>query len=131
MCCAAKERFPQVDWWLHFHNTRGLGLANVMAGMEAGLTQFDSSIAGLGGCPFVPGAAGNISTEDLVNLCDEVGIETGIDLGKMMEVGKRMEAVVGHPGTSYLLRAGRPSDLIRELPKGQAKNHTTDNSTKK
>ncbi|WP_294147444.1 hydroxymethylglutaryl-CoA lyase [uncultured Clostridium sp.] len=116
-----KRDFPQVKWWLHFHNTRGLGIANIMAGMEAGFTRFDSSFAGVGGCPFVPGAAGNVATEDVIHLCDEIGVETGIDLDRAMETGRKISGLLGHPTDSYLLRAGKSKDLIRELPTGQLK----------
>lgn len=124
MCVEMKKAYPGVSWWLHFHNTRGLGLANVIAGMAAGFTQFDSSFAGVGGCPFVPGAAGNVATEDLVHMLLQCGIETGIDLDAMMAVARRVVEIVGHGTDSYLLRAGKASDLIRELPTGQAKNRT-------
>lgn len=124
MCCEMRRAYPEVTWWLHFHNTRGLGLANIIAGMHAGFDRFDSSFAGVGGCPFVPGAAGNVSTEDLLHMCLECGVETGIDLDKMMAVAAKVVDIVGHKTDSYLLRAGKASDLIRELPKGQAKNNT-------
>jgi hydroxymethylglutaryl-CoA lyase len=71
---------------LHLHNTRGLGLANVMAGLEVGITTFDSSLGGLGGCPFAPGASGNIVTEDLVFMLEAMGLRTGIDLSKLLAV---------------------------------------------
>ena len=122
MCTEMMREFPQVEWWLHFHNTRGLGVANIVAGMEAGVRNFDTSFAGVGGCPFVPGAAGNVSTEDVVHMCDEMGVKTGIDLDKAMEISRRVAELVGHPTDSYLLRAGKSKDLIRELPKGQLKN---------
>ncbi len=86
LCCHIKEKYPQATWWLHFHNTRGLAMANIMAAMEAGMDRFDSSFGGLGGCPFVPGAAGNISTEDVLHLCEESGIATGIDITKVIEL---------------------------------------------
>ena len=125
ICTEMRRQYPQVDWWLHFHNTRGLAMANIMAAMEAGMDRFDSSFGGLGGCPFVPGAAGNISTEeDVVHLCEEAGVETGIDLDRVMEVGRRVAQLVGHSTDSYLLRAGKSKDLIRELPAGQIKNQT-------
>ncbi len=124
ICTEMKKAYPNVSWWLHFHNTRGLGIANIMAGMQAGFTQFDSSFAGVGGCPFVPGAAGNVSTEDVVHALDEMGVESGIDLDKMMAVSRQVTEIVGHNTDSYLLRAGKASDLIRELPKGQGKNNT-------
>lgn len=112
MCAHVRERYPQVSWWLHFHNTRGLAMANIMAAMEAGMTQFDGSFGGLGGCPFVPGAAGNISTEDVLNLCDESGIVTGIDIVKVMALSRRMRELLGHDLDSCVLRAGRAKDLI-------------------
>lgn len=124
ICTEMKKAYPQVNWWLHFHNTRGLGLSNIIAGMQAGFTQYDSSFAGVGGCPFVPGAAGNVTTEDLVHMLHECGVETGIDLDKMMAIGSRIVEIIGHKTDSFLLRAGKRSDLIRELPKGQLKNNT-------
>ena len=87
-------------------------MANIIAAMDAGMTQFDTSFGGLGGCPFVPGAAGNISTEDIVHLCDESGIETGIDCQKIMDISRHLKQVLGHDMESYVLRAGRSRDLI-------------------
>ena len=112
MCSLVKEKYPQASWWLHFHNTRGLAIANIMAAMEAGMTQFDTSFGGLGGCPFVPNAAGNISTEDVLNMCDESGIETGIDITKIINLSKRVRELLNHDLESYILRAGRAKDLI-------------------
>lgn len=116
LCTEMAGAYPQVTWWLHFHNTRGLGIANILAGMQAGFTRYDTSFAGVGGCPFVPGAAGNVSTEDVVHMCEESGVETGIDLDRTMELGRRLIQLVGHPSKSYLLQAGKAKDLIRELP---------------
>lgn len=116
ICTEMARAYPQVSWWLHFHNTRGLGIANIMAGMQAGFTRFDSAFAGVGGCPFVPGAAGNVATEDVVHLCDEMGVETGVDLDRAMEVSRRLVQLLGHSTDSYLLRAGKSKDLILELP---------------
>jgi hydroxymethylglutaryl-CoA lyase len=124
LCTEMKKSYPEVSWWLHFHNTRGLGLSNIIAGMQAGFTQFDSSFAGVGGCPFVPGAAGNVTTEDLVHMLLECGVETGIDLDKVMRISRKVVDIVGHKTDSFLIRAGKRSELIRELPKGQAKNNT-------
>ena len=91
-------------------------MANIMAAMEAGMTRFDSSFGGLGGCPFVPGAAGNISTEDVLNFCEESGIATGIDLEQVMELSRSLRRLLGHDLghdlDSYVLRAGRARDLI-------------------
>jgi hydroxymethylglutaryl-CoA lyase len=122
ICTKMAERFPQVRWWLHFHNTRGLGIANILAGMEAGFTRFDAAFAGVGGCPFVPGAAGNVATEDVLHMCDEMGVATGIDLDRAMEISRSVVGAIGHSTDSYLLRAGKSKDLIRELPTGQIKN---------
>lgn len=124
LCQTVKEKYPECTWWLHFHNTRGLGIANVLAGLNAGFTQFDSSFAGVGGCPFVPGAAGNVATEDLLHMLDEMGIETGIDLDQTMALSREVTRMVGHQTDSYLLRAGKASDLILDIPQKQAKNHT-------
>jgi len=113
LCSHVREKYPQVSWWLHFHNTRGLAIANIMAAMEAGMTQFDGSFGGLGGCPFVPDAAGNVSTEDVLHMCEESGIETGIDLVKLMELSRTLRDLLGHDTDSYVLRAGRSRDLLR------------------
>lgn len=119
-----KKSYPEVSWWMHFHNTRGLGMSNILAAMEAGFDQFDSSFAGVGGCPFVPGAAGNVATEDVVHMLDEMKVDTGIDLDKVMAISRDVVKMVGHETDSYLLRAGKASDLILDIPKKQAKNHT-------
>lgn len=122
ICTEMKKTFPQVNWWLHFHNTRGLGIANIFAGMQAGINQFDGSFGGVGGCPFVPGAAGNVSTEDVIHMCDEMEVKTGINLDKSIEISRKIVSMIGHATDSYLLRAGKSKDLIRELPTGQIKN---------
>lgn len=113
---SVQEKYPEVSWWLHFHNTRGVAMANILAAMQAGITQFDSSAGGLGGCPFVPGAAGNIASEDVLHMCEEMGIATGVDLKKSIAIAKRVRELVGHESDSYILRAGCSSELIRELP---------------
>ncbi len=113
ICSSMKDKYPDVKWWLHFHNTRGMALANILASMEAGITNFDSAMGGFGGCPFVPGAAGNISTEDLVHMMDEMGIETGIDILKIIEIAKNLKGLLGHEGDSYILKAGRTKDLFK------------------
>ncbi len=103
-----KGKFPEVRFTLHFHNTRGAGLANVLAGLEAGVDTFDASIAGMGGCPFAPRATGNISTEDTVNMLHEMGIKTGIDLPKLLEAAAYAESVLGRQLPGQLLHAGVP-----------------------
>lgn len=125
ICREMAKVYPQVTWWLHFHNTRGLGMANILAGMLSGFSRFDSSLAGVGGCPFVPGAAGNVATEDFLHMCDEMGVHTGIDLDRVMAVGRCLTKALGHGTDSYLLRAGKSSDLLRELPAGQLENQST------
>ena len=112
LCRHVREKFPQADWWLHFHNTRGLALANILAAMDAGMTRFDSSFGGLGGCPFVPDAAGNIASEDLLNMCDEMGIRTGVDITRVMEVSRLAGTMLERDLDSYILRAGRSCDLM-------------------
>ncbi len=106
LCRHLQDAVPELPLSLHFHNTRGIGLCNVMAGLEEGVRDFESSIGGLGGCPFAPGATGNICTEDLVYLLDEMGIETGIDLERLCEVAREVERVVGHPLPGQVMKAG-------------------------
>jgi len=105
------QRVPARDLTLHFHNTRGLGLCNVLAAYEAGARRFDAALGGLGGCPFAPGASGNICTEDLVNLCEEVGIHTGIDLPHLLHMSRRLPALLGHELPGQVAKAGRNADL--------------------
>ena len=105
------ERFPEITWSLHLHNTRDMGLANALAGLQAGITQFDASLGGIGGCPFAPGASGNISTEDLVHMLHEMGIATGIDLDVLLTEGKKLQAIVGHELSSQVTKAGTSSRL--------------------
>ena len=113
LCEHVREKYPEATWWLHFHNTRGMAMANIIAAMEAGMTRFDTSFGGLGGCPFVPGAAGNVSSEDVIHMCDEMGIETGIDVVKVMEMSRRLRELVEHELESYVLKAGRSRDLLQ------------------
>lgn len=94
-----RDRYPELTLSLHLHDTRGMGIANAYAGLEMGVAIYDSTVGGLGGCPFAAhkGAAGNVCTEDLVFMLDEMGIETGIDLDKLIEVAQLAEDIVGHP----------------------------------
>ena len=103
-----RERWPKLEVALHLHDTRGMAIANAYAGLEMGVTRFDSSVAGLGGCPFAghQGAAGNVCTEDLVFLCDELGITTGIDLNALIECARLAEDVVGHPLPGSVMKGG-------------------------
>lgn len=101
---------------LHLHNTRGLGLANVLAGLEVGITTFDSSLGGLGGCPFAPGASGNIVTEDLVFMLEAMGLRTGIDLPKLLKVRAVLsEALPGEPLYGFTPDAGLPLGFTQEV----------------
>ena len=102
---ALRDDFPEMDWMLHMHNTRGMGLANVVAAMEAGIDKIDTSLAGLGGCPYIKGAIGNISTEDVLFMLDSMGIETGMDFEKIMEAGEKIIRLTKGVGTdSYQQR---------------------------
>src|SRR5207237_6597186 len=101
------ELAPAERWGLHFLDTRGAALANVVAGLDAGITTFDSSAGGLGGCPFAgPSAAGNVATEDLLYLLDGLGVEHGIDLDKVLAASRFIVDAVGHPLTSKVFQAG-------------------------
>jgi hydroxymethylglutaryl-CoA lyase len=103
-----RERWPDLDVALHLHDTRGLAIADAYAGLEMGVTRFDAAVAGLGGCPFAghAGAAGNVCTEDLVFLCEEMGIETGIDLDALIECARLAEDIVGHPLPGSVMKGG-------------------------
>ncbi|MEQ9815069.1 MAG: hydroxymethylglutaryl-CoA lyase [Azospirillaceae bacterium] len=105
---AVRERWPSLRIRMHLHDTRGLGIANVYASLLEGVDSFDSAVAGLGGCPFAghKAAAGNVCTEEIAFLCREIGVETGIDLGKLIECSRFAEEIVGHPVPSKILRAG-------------------------
>jgi hydroxymethylglutaryl-CoA lyase len=112
---AVRERFPLFDIALHLHDTRGMGIANAYAGLEMGVAIFDSAVAGLGGCPFAAhkGAAGNVCTEDLVFMCEEMGIATGIDLEKLLEAARLAEDIVGHPLPGSVKMGGSLAALRR------------------
>ena len=112
------EAFPPPDdtyYTLHFHNTRGMGLANVVAGIRAGVRSFDGSVSGLGGCPFAPGASGNICTEDMVNMLEDMGYDTRVDLAKLLAIARRIPVVVGHDTPGQVMKAGQTLEL-HELP---------------
>ena len=103
---AFRDKHPATNLNLHFHNTRGTGLANVLAALELGITDFDASVGGLGGCPYAPGATGNIATEELVHMVEDMGIATGIDLEAMIDAAAEAERIVGRTLPSQVLRAG-------------------------
>lgn len=101
-----RSRVPGLKLNLHFHNTRGIGLVNLMEGLSLGITSYESSLGGIGGCPFAPGATGNICTEDTVHLMEQLGIETGIDLDKLTAVARDLERLLGRPLPGQVLRSG-------------------------
>jgi len=106
-----RSAFPDAALNLHFHNTRGTGLANVLAALQLGVTDFDASVGGLGGCPYAPGATGNVCTEDLVHMVEDMGVATGVDLEAMLTAARVAERLVGRTLPSQVLRAGPRSRL--------------------
>ena len=108
---AVREAAPGLGIGLHFHNTRGIGLANVMAGLDLGVDKYEASFGGIGGCPFAPNATGNVCTEDLVYLLEEMGIGTGIDLRALAGLACDVEAAVGHGLPGQVMKAGLRLDL--------------------
>lgn len=112
-----RERWPDKTIALHLHDTRGMGIANAVAGLEMGVTHYDAAVAGLGGCPFAAhkGAAGNLCTEDFVFLCEEMGIETGVDIEALLESARLAEDIVGHPLPGSVKTGGALSTLRRNL----------------
>ncbi len=103
---ATRSQHPDLPMGLHFHNTRGTGLANVLAALQLGVDDFDASVGGLGGCPYAPGASGNIATEELVHMVEDMGIATGVDLEALLEAAALAERLVDHQLPSQVLRAG-------------------------
>jgi hydroxymethylglutaryl-CoA lyase len=109
---AARERLAGVELTAHFHNTRGQGLANVVAALEEGVQSFESSFGELGGCPVPPGSTGNVSSEDVVSMLHEMGVATGVDLAQLIDASRAAQAVLGRPLGAHVLRAG-PVDWQR------------------
>jgi hydroxymethylglutaryl-CoA lyase len=107
-----RSAHPDIDLNLHFHNTRGTGLANVLTALELGVADFDASVGGLGGCPYAPGATGNIATEELVHMVEDMGVATGIDLDAMIDAAADAERIIGRQLPSQVLRAGPRSRTI-------------------
>ncbi|RUR33882.1 hydroxymethylglutaryl-CoA lyase [Vreelandella andesensis] len=107
LCDAVLERWPQTPFTLHFHNTRGMGLANALAAWQAGITRFDASLGGLGGCPFAPGASGNVCTEDLVHMFAAMDVDTGVDLDALLEVAATLPTLIGHEVPGQVVKAGK------------------------
>ncbi|HKD89757.1 MAG TPA: hydroxymethylglutaryl-CoA lyase [Streptosporangiaceae bacterium] len=107
-----RAAYPEAELNLHFHNTRGTGLANVLAALELGVEDFDASVGGLGGCPYAPGATGNIATEELVHMVEDMGVGTGIDLAALIDAAADAEHIIGRQLPSQVLRAGPRSRTI-------------------
>ena len=108
---AVMQRFPQLQRTFHFHNTRGMGLANVLAAVQHGIDRFDGSLGGLGGCPYAPGASGNIASEDAIHMLDAMGYDTGIDVDRLLAVARQLPDIVGHDVPGQIAKAGRISHL--------------------
>lgn len=110
----ALRRWPETVFTLHFHNTRGMGLSNALAALNAGVDRFDASLGGLGGCPYAPGASGNICTEDLVHMFQRMGFDTGVDLDALLVAAATLPALLGHDVPGAILKAGKAD---RRYPK--------------
>lgn len=111
MCETLQKQFPTLQLTLHFHNTRGMGLANVLAAVQTGIYRFDGSLGGLGGCPYAPGASGNICSEDAIHMLAAMGYDTGIDLERLLPIARHLPDVVGHPVPGQVAKSGRITDL--------------------
>jgi hydroxymethylglutaryl-CoA lyase len=112
---AVTERWPEVTFTAHFHDTRAMGLANALAALEVGITHFDASLGGLGGCPFAPGASGNVCTEDMVHMFEAMGRDTGVDLERLLTLARQLPDIVGHPVPGQVMKAG-PATRRYPLP---------------
>jgi len=108
---AFRDRWPDTELTLHFHNTRGMGLANVLAAIDAGADRFDASFGGIGGCPYAPGASGNVCTEEIAHALTLMGYDTGVDLPRLLAAAGRLPALIGHDVPSQILKAGQRLDL--------------------
>jgi len=115
ICEQAQSKYPNTQWTLHFHNTRGMGLANALAAVQAEIVRFDSSLGGLGGCPYAPGATGNICTEELVHMLDLMGFETHMNLDLLLECAADLRTLVDRPLPSQILLAGKVDRLYDKI----------------
>jgi hydroxymethylglutaryl-CoA lyase len=118
-------RFPGIEWTLHTHDTRAMAIPNILAALEYGVTNLDASIGGLGGCPFAPGASGNVCSEDLVHCLHAMGVATGIDLDRLVAVSRRVEQIIGRTLPGQIIKAGPstrrypvPDTVAGRLPRG-------------
>jgi len=117
LAAGVRERWPDLEAALHFHNTRGMGLANVLSGLAAGIQHYEACLGGLGGCPFAPGATGNICTEDLVHMLHAMAYDTGVDLDRLLGASRRLGEIVAHELPGQVVKAGKTGDL-HPLPEG-------------
>ncbi len=113
VCEAVQAKYPKLEWTLHFHNTRGMGLANALAAVNSGIDRFDSSLGGLGGCPYAPGATGNICTEELVHMLDLMGFDTNMQIDALLDCSKDLQSLIGRTLPSQLLMAGKVDRLYQ------------------
>jgi hydroxymethylglutaryl-CoA lyase len=118
-------KFPGIEWTLHTHDTRAMAIPNILAAIQSGVSHFDSSIGGLGGCPFAPGASGNVCSEDLVHCLHAMGVDTGIDLDRLIATSKRVEEIIGRTLPGQIVKAGKwnrkyplPDGVAARLPTG-------------
>jgi hydroxymethylglutaryl-CoA lyase len=109
-----QKSFPNMQLTMHFHNTRGMGLANVLAAVQSGIVRFDGSLGGLGGCPYAPGASGNISSEDAIHMLDAIGYDTGMNIPKLLQLARELPAIVGHEVPGQVAKAGSTYTLHPE-----------------
>ena len=119
MAEAVQTLAGNVQLTMHFHNTRGMGLANVLAAVQSGITRFDGSLGGLGGCPYAPGASGNVCSEDAIHMLDAMGYDTGINVDKLLEAARQLPDIVGHAVPGQVAKAGRITEL-HPAPTAQA-----------
>ena len=111
MAIALQQKFSDLQLTFHFHNTRGMGLANVLVAVQSGIVRFDGSLGGLGGCPYAPGASGNISSEDAIHMLDAMGYDTGIDIPRLIGLARELPLIVGHAVPGQVAKAGSTCDL--------------------
>jgi hydroxymethylglutaryl-CoA lyase len=119
LCETVLRRWPETALTLHLHNTRGMGLANALAGWQVGVVRFDAALGGLGGCPFAPGATGNVCTEDLVHMFAQMGVTTGVDPDALLQIASRLPGIVGHDVPGQVVKAGK-ADRRYPLPESVA-----------
>ena len=114
MCDVLQKQFQDIQLTLHFHNTRGMGLANLLAAVQSGIIRFDGSLGGLGGCPYAPGASGNISSEDAIHMLDAMGYDTGMNIPKLLELARDLPQIIGHEIPGQVAKAGTTYTLHPE-----------------